>query len=456
MSRTIDLATFLSKISYEELPAQVIEMAKRCIIDYMGCALFATKTEMGEIVIRVCQEGNFGKSNILPSFEGKYDSSRAAFANGTLAHGFELDDVNLPSVSHPGAVVISTALALGQEKEINGKRLIEAIVSGYEAMERIGKVLGEAHVDYGHHPTGTHGVFGGAAAASRILGLDGNKTANAFGLAGSMASGVMQFSISGTMVKRMHAGKAAQQGILSAKLAEKGFTGPTDILEGALGYCIVYRGEQLKDALDFDLINKDFGKDYAIMRTAVKPSPACGCLHSVIECMEKICRMKGFDPNDIEEIIVKGHKNLVTLHNDYRPQSILAAQYSLPFTVGLSIVTDITDPGIYLSEEILGNEKILRYADLVKAVLDDEIEQQFPERFGAKVEVKTSSGKLFKEAIYAQKGSAENPFTVDEVLKKYRTLAGNVLDEKQVERIEKKIMAVEECDDVSKIFTDIR
>lgn len=452
MGKTTNLTDFLSKITYKNLPKDVVEMTKKCIFDYIGCTVFAAQTDMGQIVRAVCKEGNFGKSNIFPSLQGKYDAGYAALANGTCAHGFEIDDVHLPSISHPGAVVISTALALGQEREVTGKKFIEAIVAGYEAMARIGSALGAAHVDFGHHPTASHGVFGAAATAAKILGLTSEQMACAFGLAGSLASGLMQFSLSGTMVKRIHAGKAAQQGVIVAKLAEKGFTGPTDILEGDFGYCAVYRGNQSREDVEMDLIDVDLGKHYWIMETAVKPSPACGCLHAVIECMQKINKEEGFRPEEVTEIIVRGHKNLVEVHNDYTPKSILAAQYSLPFTIGLSMAANIEDPSIYLAEEVLNNKQALKYASLVKTEPDEEIQRQFPKRFGAKVEVKTSGGKIYHQTVYAQKGSAENPFSLGEVVKKYSMLTENTLSKEESNKLEAVIKSMENVKNVRDLF----
>ena len=172
MGKTLKLAEFIESISYADLPEEVIACAKRCLFDYFGCAIFATQTNMGQIINAVCQEGGSCVSTTLSDMKGSYEASFAALANGTCAQGFELDDVHLPSVSHPGAVVISAALALGEERGVDGKRFIEAVVAGYEAMARIGSTVGSAHVDHGFHPTASHGTFGAAAAAAKILNLN--------------------------------------------------------------------------------------------------------------------------------------------------------------------------------------------------------------------------------------------------------------------------------------------
>ena len=455
MGKTLKLAEFIESISYADLPEEVIACAKRCLFDYFGCAIFATQTNMGQIINAVCQEGGSGVSTILSDMKGSYEASFAALANGTCAHGFELDDVHLPSVSHPGAVVISAALALGEERGVDGKRFIEAVVAGYEAMARIDSTVGSAHVDHGFHPTASHGTFGAAAAAAKILNLNKEQIANAFGIAGSLASGIMQFSISGTMVKRIHAGKAAQQGVIIAKLAERGFTGPNDVLEGGYGYCTVFRGLLNKEEIDFDAIDRDLSVRYKILDTMIKPSPACGCLHAVVEGLVNIRQDADFRLSDVKEIRVLGHHNLAEMHNDYAPDTILGAQYSLPFTAAMSLVHDIENAGNYLDESILQDEEVLHTAKLIVPVFDEEIEQYFPEHFSAAVEVVMNDGKVYREVIIDPKGTAENPFSDHDVKRKYSKLVSSVLSKEAAEALAGNIERITSLSNIKDLFWGI-
>lgn len=453
--QTMALAGFVAGLQYEKLPPAVRNMVKRCLFDTLGCSIFATQTDMGRLIIQLCTEGNFGSSNIFPEFAGEYEASFAAFSNGTCAHGFELDDVHLPSVSHPGAAVIPAAIALAQERGADGKTLMEAIVAGYEVMARIGSTIGSAHVDHGFHPTSSYGTFGAAAACAKILGLDAQHTAWALGLAGSLASGLFQFSISGSMVKRIHAGKAAQQGVLVAKLAGSGFTGPTDILEGQYGFCRVYRGTLAEEDIKWGELTDGLGERNAIMETAVKPSAACGCLHAVIEAVQDLKETPAFDASKIEKIVVRGHRNLVEEHNIYEPVSILSAQYSLPFCVGMTLVRDIEDASLYLNEAILRDPQILAYASLVSAELDEEIDALFPARFGAKVDIELEDGTVLSKTVYAQKGSAENPFTDEEIRRKFQKLAGSVISGVAIATIGERIETLETLASTKELFAGL-
>lgn len=456
MDETMTLSTFAAQLRYEMLPPQVVRAAKNCILDYLGCAIFATQTDMGKIITEFCREGNNGSSTILPGGGGWYDASFAALANGTCAHGFELDDINLPSISHPGAPVIAAALALGEERGVDGKRLIEAVTVGYELMARTGTPIADASLARGYHPTGTFGTFGATAAACKILNLDGQHTAWALGLAGSLASGLGQFSISGSMVKRLHAGKAAQQGVIAAKLAERGFTEPTDILEGKLGFCRAYRGDMDPQEIDWSVLTDGLGQRYAIQETTVKPSAACGVLHAVIECIQTIRQRMQFEADEVQDILVKGHRNLVSAHNVTEPNSILAAQYSLPFTVGMCLNGDIEDPSPYLSDAILRDPGVLATGRKVRTELNPELDRLFPAQFGARVVITLKDGRTAEETVYHQKGSAGNPFTQAELERKYRKLAGSVLQPAEVDAMCKNVEKLEALSDVGQLLSGLQ
>lgn len=453
MGMTAQIADFVEQLQYDNLPDDVIESAKKCILDFFGCALFATQTDMGKIITKYCKEGNSGYASIFPDFEGKYNPANAALANGTLAHGFELDDINTISISHPGSVVISAAMAIGEDRGIDGKRLIEAVVAGYDVMSRVGSTIAAAHIAKGFHPTGSFGVFGATAAACKILGLNNKQIENAFGIAGSMASGLTQFSINGSMVKRIHAGKSAQQGVIVSQLAEKGFTGPADIFEGDLGFCRTFRGDESME-IKWERLTDKLGEKYCIAETTFKPSAACGVLHAVVEALENCRKNPLFDIDKIEKIIVGGSKNSAFGHNVYEPESILSAQYSLPFTVGVALTRDIQDPSFYLDNSILKDQRILSLGRKVTTYLDDEIEAIFPDKFGAKVEVVLTDGTILSDKILSPKGSSSNPFSFDELQNKYYKLAKTVLPEKNAAAISQKIKQIENSNNIRKMFVN--
>ena len=427
MNSTRQLAEFVCALAYDTLPEDVIESAKKCILDYYGCAIFATQTDMGKIITGYAKTGNFGNSMILPTFEGKYNAANAALANGTCAHGFELDDVSSISISHPGACVIPAVIALAEDRGIAGKRVIEAIVAGYEVMVRVGSTIAAPHIAKGFHPTASFGVFGATAGCGKLLGLTAEQMESAFGLAGSMASGLQQFSISGSMVKRIHAGKSAQQGVIVSQLAQNGFTGPADIFEAKYGFCRVFCGDATSADIPWERLTKDLGKHYAILDTTYKLSPACGVLHTTIECIEELKKEEAALAEKLEKVVVKGSNNLAHTHNVYEPDTILAAQYSLPFSVALACLGDLSDPTVYLSEEILTNKKVLELAKKVTTEFDPDQEKLYPAHFSTDVTVYLSGGRTLHKALQDAKGSAARPVTLEQFHEKYYNLVKNVL-----------------------------
>ncbi|HWR08787.1 MmgE/PrpD family protein [Sporomusa sp.] len=452
MNETRVLSEFIADISYDKLPDRVIAAVKKCLIDYVGVAAFASQTDMGKIITSFCSRNNFGHATILPDCKAEYGPSMAAMANGTLAHGFELDDINTPSASHPGAVIMAASIALGEEIDADGKQLIEAIVAGYEVMMRAGVSIAVHHLRKGFHPTASFGTFGATAACAKLLGLNADQVESALGLAGSFASGLAQFSVKGSMVKRIHAGKAAEQGVIIAQLAKDGFKGPAEILEGKFGFCRVFKDADYEP--DYGLITKGLGETYAVEDITVKPSAACGVLHPVVDCLEIIKKNADFVPDldAVDKIIVKGHTNLVEEHNTYEPDSILTAQYSLPFTVGLSFWGNVNDAKNYLDVSILKNPTILAWGRKVTTQFDQEVQSTCPALFGAKVEVVMTDGRSYKAHVRCAKGGTENPYTFDEVAEKYKVLVADVFTPEMAENIAMKVRSVEKLKSVRNLF----
>lgn len=452
MNETKTLSRFVADLSYDAIPSDVVTAVKKCLLDYAGVATFATVTEAGKILSRFCTRNNFGRSTIFPQCTASYDPAMAALANGTLAHGFELDDIHTPSASHPGSVIIPASIALGEKIGVDGKRLIEAIVAGYEVMARVGMPIAMNMMQKGHHATGTFGTFGATAACAKILGLTADQIESALGIAGSFASGINQFAVKDSMVKRIHAGKAAQQGVMIALLAQEGFRGPAEILEGKYGFWRVFTDKDYEP--DCELAIQNLGKEYAVNHITVKPSAACGVIHPVIDCLETIKRDSKFVPDidSVEKIVVKGHKNLVEEHNTYEPESILIAQYSLPFSVGLYFCGNINNPKNYLDDSILRNPSILAWGKRVSTQFDEEVEAACPALFGAKVEIIMKNGQRFSSYSRCAKGGTENPYTLDDVLRKYQTLVSDVLTPALAAHISDGIQEVETLENVQSLF----
>lgn len=454
MNETQNISEHVYSTSFNKIPDRILELAKHYILDLIGCTIFGTKTPWGKIIIdfALSNSGN-GNSTILGVDGEKCGPLMAALANGTCAHGFELDDVHSPSISHPGAVVIPAVLALGEANNVPGKNIIESVVVGYEVMGRIGSAIASNHLAKGFHPTGTFGVFGAAAACSKLLGLSPDEIQNALGIAGSSASGIVQFSITGSMVKRIHAGNAAEQGMKSALLAQRGFTGPREILEGKYGFCKVFN--DIDGKIDWGKMVENLGIKYKIEEINVKPSPACNILHAVVDCIKLIAVERKISADQVDEIMVSGNNNLIHEHNTYEPDSILSAQYSLPFTVGLTILGKIDDPNVYLNESILKNKEILKIATKVRTKLDKDIQKDFPNKFGAKVSILFKDGEAIEKMVSNPKGSNDNPLSEEELEIKFKTLVEDSIGKDKTSILINRVNSIESIKNIRELFKGI-
>ncbi len=448
---TEDIANFVKQASWREFPSNVQAIAKMRLMDAIGVGIFASQTPWGRIVTDYAKQyGGTGESTLWGKIEKKVNPPSAALANGTCAHGFELDDVHYPSISHPGSVIVPSTLALAESLSSTGEKVLESLIIGYEIMGRIGTTIARNHLAMGFHPTGTFGTFGAAAACSKLLDLNHSQIQDAIGLAGSFASGLSQFSVTGSMVKRIHAGHASESGMKAALLAKRGFTGPREILEGKYGFCRVFNSES--QAIDWNAMLEDIGTHYVVSEISVKPSAACGVLHAVIDCIQNILTEQPLEAKDIKQIQVAGHENLIHEHNVYEPDSILSAQYSLPFTVGLAVTKKIDNPKVYLNENILKDNEVLNVAKKVTTVLDEKIQLMFPKKFGAAVTIRFVDGSEIEKSVYDPKGSQGRPFTQSEMEEKFNFLTNEIIGESKGKSLIKKINKMEDVKNVKSFF----
>ena len=231
---TRGLAEFGAGLTYEAIPPEVRERLKLLILDALGCALYGAQLEWCRLLRSTLASLDDTRTCSVWGKRERLSAPHAALANGTQVQGFELDDVHRAGVLHVGAVVLPALIAVAELKKISGKEFLAAAAAGYETGPRVGLCMGPEHIGQGWHSGATVGVFAAAAAASRGLNLDPEKTIHALGIAGTQSAGLMAAQY-GAMVKRMHAGRASQSGLYGALLAEGGFTGIIDVFESEYG-----------------------------------------------------------------------------------------------------------------------------------------------------------------------------------------------------------------------------
>jgi 2-methylcitrate dehydratase PrpD len=380
------------------------EQIGRLLFDYAICAYSGTQQQASVSMLDWAIKSYVGGDSAVVGSARRLPAAVAALVNGTIAHSYELDDTHDATLSHPGSVVISAALSVASQRNSSGVEFLRAIVAGYECMTRLGLAANAGGViEYGFHPTALFGAFGAAATAAALMRLPRERLLTAWGHALSMSSGSMQFSDEpeGTAIKRVHAGYAAQQGVLAAEMAAIGIGAPQRAVDGKYGFLKLF-GHQARPGL-----LKRGTEPWIVHNITFKPYACCRQFHSVIEALGEVT--KGFSTDGIERILVRGPRVLADQHMIRRPTSPMAAQYSLPFVVGASLEFGPTDFTSF-EDSNLANERILKWADLLEVKYDEELQSQYPEHFGSEVEIALVDKEVRKHRLLDSRGTPGNPF----------------------------------------------
>lgn len=373
MSReTLQLVDYAAGLRYEDITPAALQAAKNTICDGIGACMFGYRLPWSQIIYRYAERtGASGRSSVLGPGAAQLCPPLAALVNGALAHSFELDGAVKPGVgAHPFATIFPAALAVAQDNGNSGKQLLTAFVAATEITLRIGRASKRSNERRGFHAPGTTGPYGAAIAAGLLLELDTGRLANAMGIAGSVGSGLLQFSQSktGGMVKRLHFGRAAEGGVLAANLAADGFDGPHDILEGEFGFLRVYC-----DEFDQKQLTLALGTNFLTEKIYMKRFACHGTTQHALQALETIRAEHHIEPGDIEAIQVTATHELVERHGNVALTDIALAQYSLPFCVALACFRDARDPRSF-NQGALTDSRIRDMLKRVRYVAVDGLE----------------------------------------------------------------------------------
>jgi len=344
-NETFHLAEYAAALRFEQIPQPVLRRAKDCIIDTVAAAVFGHDFVTSQIVLGLARERDFGASGIIGELGlGAHGVSAetAALANGVLAHASELDSLGPPGTGvHPGAALVSAGLAVAQEVGSSGRELLAAFVAGAEVLCRIGKATRHSTETRGFHSPGLTGPFGAAIVAGRLFGLTADEMAQALGIAGSLGGGLLEFARSGQggMVKRLHLGRAAESGIVAARLAASGFTGPVTVLEGEFGFLNAYCLEQ-----DVSALTAGLGAEFETLTIHLKRYPCHITAHTPVTAVQALRAEHGLRPEQVQRVRVAGSRSAAELHGAQDPRDLVMAQYSIPFCVAAALQHDADDP----------------------------------------------------------------------------------------------------------------
>ncbi len=435
------LGEWAARLRAEDIPAAVRDNAALRVLDTIGCALAGAREEHAPSVLALASRwGGPGLSTVWGTTLTAAPP-QAALANGAFAHGLDFDDTHADSVCHASAVLVPAVLALAESERLDGRDALTALVAGYEAMIRIGMAAPGRFHERGWHATAVCGAFGAALAAGKSLGLDASRLTAAVGIAGSMASGVMEFLEDGSWVKRLHPGWAAQSGIQAAALAQEGFTGPATALEGRLGF---YRAA-LGDVPDIAKQLKNLGDEWETVRSSFKLYPCCHLNHAYLDAVASLKRTEGLRPEQVEEVeclVPAGEVPIVCEPTTakLRPRSPYDAKFSLAFCVAAALVGDRVGIGTF-SEEGIREPGALALAARVRYTVDPS--SPYPRTFPGWVKVRLRDGRMLEAREESQRGGPEMPIAPDEVIAKFRDNAARLMSPARVDALESAVLGME-------------
>lgn len=439
------LASFIVHLKYRSLPGEVILKAKHCLMDTLGAALAGSKMPEALIAKKLAEKLNPRKESTLFTGKGKVGVLEAAMANGIMSHVLELDDGNRFAQGHPGVVVIPAVLALAEKEKVKGKDIISAIVAGYEIFGRIGAGGNPSHFNRGFHTTGTCGTFAAAAAAGRLLRLNEAKMISVLGIAGSQAAGLFAFMADGTMTKVLHAGKAAQNGILSAYLAQSGFTGPAYILEDKRGFYKAFA-----DTFNPQRVVEGLGEKYEIMNTYVKYHASCRHSHAPVDAILDIRSQTPLRPEDIEKVNVYTYTIAAKLIDGKQVSTPITGKMSLPYAAAVAILYGKVGLGEF-KPKVLNDQAVQALMKKVDVYSDPDLDKLVPDHRGARAEISLTDGRKLTSEILDPKGEPENPGSENDIYDKFRLLAGTAFKTEKVRKVLEKIDNLEKLKDIAEL-----
>lgn len=429
---TRELAEWIVHARTEPLPGAVEHQARRVLLDYFAATLAGSRSASAGLVRDYLDatEGR-GRAHVLGT-DLRLSAPQAALANGTAAHGLEVDDGYTPGAYHPGAPVISAALAAAQHHESDFDELLMAVTLGFEVSCRLAGAGHPTTWRRGWHSTPVAGVFGAAVAVATLLKADVRQMLNALGLAGSHAGGLFEFLGKGAEVKRLHAGKAARDGVVCAELAVRGLSGPDTVLEGAAGYGHAF----VDDQLDMVHLADDLGVSWRMLRTYVKPYPCCRHLHGPIDAVLALTAEHCLEPESVESVHV-GTYPVALKHGFSTVTDFLDAQMSIPYAVTIALLHG-TPTLEHFGDEMRRAPRVQRLLRRVTVREDEDCTRDYPGMRPALVRVTTATGSV-ETRVDQPLGEPDCP--VDDVAleRKLHRFADPVLGVEAVDRLAQSI-----------------
>ena len=401
----------------DDIPESVRHSALRHMLDGFGTAIAARRDHVVDPAVVVATAlGGPPEATVLGS-RGKVSAPAAAFANGALVHGLDFDDTHAGGLVHATAAVLPAALAVGEQQGASGSDVLAAAVVGYEIVCRIAMASPHGFHARGLHATGVAGVFSAAAVTARLLGFNAATAAQAFGIAGSSSAGLLEFLSTGASTKQLHPGSASLNGILAARLAAAGATGPVTVLEGPHG---IYATMSARP-VDLAAITVGLGHSWELTRITIKPYPSCQLMHVSLDAAVAAAASERFAASDVDEVVVHVHPDSADVvcepaETKIRPRTTYDAKFSLPWSVAALLTDGSLGVESYAAASI-ARPQVAQLAAKVHTKLTDPsgVAADAPGR----VELRLVDGRTLAGSVSRSVGGPLSPLDDDALLAKF-------------------------------------
>ena len=426
MNPTARFADFTAGLTFADIPNSTLDRTKSVLLDTLGVAVKGSETDHGKIAIRRAWAGPPGSASVIGG--GTADPEAAAFANGVCAHAIDFDDVH--GIIHPACSIVPGALAAAEATDASGKAVLTGIVAGYEVTARVSSALNPRLRESGYHPTGVLNGLGVAAAAASIHDASPEVTRNAIAIAADQASGLTAYHESGSMMKHFHGGRPARDGLFAYDLANAGYVGDDDAINGTHGLADV-----LAEVQPVETYVNALGSTFEIDRTAIKPYPACRHTNGPIAAAISIHDdQDGLHPEDIESITLIIYDLAASLYDKPAPTTHVQALLSLQYTVVTALLAGKLTVDQY-DEEFYRDPEWRRLMDEMTFEVSDGYTDAFPNQWPSSVTVSLRDGSEATASVTYPRGSPERPLSRDELEGKFRRLTDHRLDPDAQQRV---------------------
>lgn len=449
------LADHAATTKYKDLPPTVIAETKRAVLDWLGSAMagsFEPPARMMQAVV-----ATLGVSEQAMVFgSGRAAAANAALANGVSSHILELDDVHKGSTLHPAAPIIPAALAVAEREHATGKSFLLAVALGYEGALRVGEAVNPTHYKY-WHPTGTAATFGAAIAAGSLLGLDSKKMLDALGTAGTQASGLWEFNADGAMSKHLHPGKAAFNGVLAADLAQRGFTGATQILEGERGF---FRATA--ESFDDTRITDGLGTRWKINENCYKLYSCCGHTHSAIDVALDFRAAQGWTGEQalaqLQALEIETYASGYAIVKNMNPQTPYQAKFSLAYCVAAALLEGWVGLEQFTPDRFGAdaekNRNIKELLTRIHVSVAPDLTDRYPAEWGTRICFTLKEGKRERLSAAFPRGNPENPVSTSSLEDKFRSLVAPLYSEPLADEAIRAVHRLTDCEDMAQAFSN--